>query len=564
MRYICTSIVATLVLAGTTLAAIITVPDDYASIQAAIDADAHSTGLLGPIVMPIDSVPTTSCIGPETRARIQGIVDLYRAEHPERGAGQPGQLTFFPMGGRLYHDVYTNNYVDLDPTTGLLDWDCSNHTYDGHTGNDTVLRSFDEQAVGVPVYAAIDGIVVWSADGYFDMNTEVVENCQNEANAIIIDHGGDLFGYYWHHRNGSVEVVAGDTVVAGEQIALIGSSGCSTAPHLHFELRDEAAWGGSVIEPSTGDCNPGYSLWQDQEEIVREAYIGDVGVTEIPWDQWPAWPNRLPNQAQIPLGSNVIYGWQYFHNFNSGDEWTYQFRRPDGVLACEYSGTFGYTIRSLRLVWGIPCPEMSSVPGAWHAELFINGESLVDTEILIVEKVDPDFNRAPWPISIDLYPEVPDENDVIECVIGNDMLHDDPDRNVVQYRYQWSVNGNSVRDVISAGKTDVLPTDAAAGGDHVSVIVFASDGELESPPTSGYVDVFCSNCPLGACCTDNQAICTLANESDCDRFGGYWLGAGTTCDGSPCPTACLGDINGDGQVSVNDLLTVIANWGPCP
>ena len=107
-----------------------------------IDEDAQSTGLLGLTLLPIDSVPTTSCIGPETRTRMKGIVDRYRAEHPERGAGQPGQLTFFPMGGRLYHDIYTQNYVDLDTTTGLLDWDCSDHTYDGHGGNDTGLRSF--------------------------------------------------------------------------------------------------------------------------------------------------------------------------------------------------------------------------------------------------------------------------------------------------------------------------------------------------------------------------------------------------------------------------------------
>jgi parallel beta-helix repeat protein len=70
-------------------------------------------------------------------------------------------------------------------------------------------------------------------------------------------------------------------------------------------------------------------------------------------------------------------------------------------------------------------------------------------------------------------------------------------------------------------------------------------------------------CPIpGACCTNGE--CMIAEQDDCLAFYGQWLGDGTTCDDSPCPIACLGDVTGDGQVSVNDVLTVIGNWGPCP
>ena len=68
--------------------------------------------------------------------------------------------------------------------------------------------------------------------------------------------------------------------------------------------------------------------------------------------------------------------------------------------------------------------------------------------------------------------------------------------------------------------------------------------------------------PTGACCTNGE--CVIAEQADCLAFHGTWLGDGTTCDDSPCPTSCLGDINEDGEVSTNDLLTVIANWGVCP
>ena len=86
------------------------------------------------------------------------------------------------------------------------------------------------------IVAAISGIVV-----------QVVENfstgcptsaCENESNFIIIDHGDSTFAMYAHLTvNGSL-VEVGDSVDAGQNIALSGNTGWSTGPHLHFEIKD--------------------------------------------------------------------------------------------------------------------------------------------------------------------------------------------------------------------------------------------------------------------------------------------------------------------------------------
>ena len=86
------------------------------------------------------------------------------------------------------------------------------------------------------IVAAISGIIV-----------QVVENhstgcptsaCENESNFIVIDHGDSTFAMYAHLTvNGSL-VEVGDSVDAGQNIALSGNTGWSTGPHLHFEIKD--------------------------------------------------------------------------------------------------------------------------------------------------------------------------------------------------------------------------------------------------------------------------------------------------------------------------------------
>jgi len=86
-----------------------------------------------------------------------------------------------------------------------------------HPGVDMQARSGD------PIHAAADGVVITARwiNGY--------------GNAVIISHGAKFSTLYAHQSKLLVSV--GDQVSSGDVIGLVGSTGWSTGPHLHFEVR---------------------------------------------------------------------------------------------------------------------------------------------------------------------------------------------------------------------------------------------------------------------------------------------------------------------------------------
>ena len=96
----------------------------------------------------------------------------------------------------------------------------------GHTGVDFALPK------GTPVRAAADGVVKavrWSQSGY--------------GIHIVLDHGGGVETVYAHLLTASFPV--GTALERGKIMALSGSSGNSTGPHLHFEVRVN----GKAVDP---------------------------------------------------------------------------------------------------------------------------------------------------------------------------------------------------------------------------------------------------------------------------------------------------------------------------
>jgi murein DD-endopeptidase MepM/ murein hydrolase activator NlpD len=78
--------------------------------------------------------------------------------------------------------------------------------------------------VGTPVHAAAGGKVIYSGD-----------QVRGYGNMVVLRHDGDLVTVYAH--NSVLLVHTGDTVALGQEIARVGDTGRSTAPHLHFEVR---------------------------------------------------------------------------------------------------------------------------------------------------------------------------------------------------------------------------------------------------------------------------------------------------------------------------------------
>jgi murein DD-endopeptidase MepM/ murein hydrolase activator NlpD len=95
-----------------------------------------------------------------------------------------------------------------------------------HTGLDLAAP------LGTPIKAAADGVVVSAgARGGYGL-------------AVVIDHGGALATLYGHMSR--LDVEPGDAVRRGDQIGLVGSTGASTGPHVHFEARVA----GSPVDPT--------------------------------------------------------------------------------------------------------------------------------------------------------------------------------------------------------------------------------------------------------------------------------------------------------------------------
>ncbi|TCS94849.1 M23 family metallopeptidase [Hazenella coriacea] len=83
--------------------------------------------------------------------------------------------------------------------------------------------------VGTPIVASKSGVVEVSKFGYPG------SGFGGYGNVVLVNHGGGVKTLYAHLASQSVRV--GQTVSQGQQIGLCGSTGRSTGPHLHFEIR---------------------------------------------------------------------------------------------------------------------------------------------------------------------------------------------------------------------------------------------------------------------------------------------------------------------------------------
>ena len=122
---------------------------------------------------------------------------------------------------------YAQDYVFIDPATGNASF-----------GDDNIARNY--YGYGKELYAVGNGTVVAVRDGMPDIEVLSEKPAPTgetaPGNYVILDLGNKKYACYGHMINGSIRVSRGDPVTEGQVLGLLGNTGNSDAPHLHFQV----------------------------------------------------------------------------------------------------------------------------------------------------------------------------------------------------------------------------------------------------------------------------------------------------------------------------------------
>ena len=240
-----------------------------------------------------------------------------------------------PIDGNEGTDFFIVNYVDQEPESpGIKDYQCGTKTYDGHQGTDFTLRSFAQMDSGVAILAAADGVVFQVIDSLFDRNKESVVE-RGFGNWIGVAHDGGWLTFYAHLRTNSALVKPGDSIKAGQQIGLVGSSGNSSDPHLHFEVWKVDTVLHDPFGPGPCGARP-FSLWKDQPLYDTEYRIIDYGLLDyVPTLDTLRERPEPPSSFATP--DSVVSFWIHQLGIREGDRIRIEWRRMvDNQLWFEY------------------------------------------------------------------------------------------------------------------------------------------------------------------------------------------------------------------------------------
>lgn len=254
--------------------------------------------------------------------------------------GKPVQCT-------VGKDCFIQNYVDEDTTdsdTGYRDYNCGSLSYNKHTGTDIRLPNLAAMRRGVAVVAATDGTVRATRDNMQDISVKKIgkeaifqRDC---GNAVILDHPAGYVTKYCHMRNGSIAVKQGEKVKAGQRLGLVGLSGATEFPHLHFQVERL----GRVLDPFTAEpvgmkCGTARNTLWNAGTAAEFAYRPTALLTA---GFYPGEPKQEVLDAlaappeTISRTAPVITLWAEIMGARQGDTLSLTIMAPNGVAIATY------------------------------------------------------------------------------------------------------------------------------------------------------------------------------------------------------------------------------------
>jgi murein DD-endopeptidase MepM/ murein hydrolase activator NlpD len=152
---------------------------------------------------------------------------------------------------------------------------------------------------GDEIYSVADGTVVEVVDG---LPEQVPGKLPAEAtiqmaagNHLVVDISQGRFAFYAHMQPGSLKVNVGDKVMTGQVLGLLGNSGNTDAPHLHFHVMDGPSPLVSNGLPYVFTSFIGQGMLKDEKPLFTG---GQVDVDERAL--------AGPHKNQLPLNDQVL------------------------------------------------------------------------------------------------------------------------------------------------------------------------------------------------------------------------------------------------------------------
>jgi len=182
---------------------------------------------------------STSLAVPVTLLMLSVVTPRALADNPQERAPQADQSVISaPLATKEAPSLPTKN-VEVTPEVTIVQgrltskYGLARKQFDGkvHTGIDIANKS------GTPIYAPLDARVIEATDIY--------KNSAIWGKVVVIETKSGVQTVFAHLKN--YNVITGQTVKAGEQIAQIGNTGASTGPHVHIETHID----GQHIDPLT-------------------------------------------------------------------------------------------------------------------------------------------------------------------------------------------------------------------------------------------------------------------------------------------------------------------------
>lgn len=272
-----------------------------------------------------------------------------------------------------------SNYIDENTNypNQITDYNCGTRSYDlssgyNHLGTDIFTWPFHWDKMNnnkVQVVAAAPGTIIGKDDGNYDQNCSFCTGAC-DWNAVYVLHSDGSVAWYGHLKAASLTTkTVGSTVAEGEYLGIVGSSGNSTGPHLHFEVYTNTSYT-QLVDPWAGPCNTmngNTSWWANQEPYFVPTLNKIMSGSAAPvFSQCPG--GEATNQKINFVSGEIVYFSSYYRDQRNGELTQHTIYKPDNsvhltwtfTLTGEYINSYWWHSRSLPLI---------AEPGIWKYEV---------------------------------------------------------------------------------------------------------------------------------------------------------------------------------------------------